>query len=1080
MHDDGTRTAGQFSEADPGTRPVPAGDVPAPNIPGYRIVRLLGEGGMGAVFEAQQEHPRRTVALKVIRAGFLGRGALRRFEVEAEALARLQHPGIAQVYAAGAADAAGGSQPWLAMELVRGRPIDAAADAAGLGERERLELVARVCDAVHHAHQKGVIHRDLKPANILLDESSQPKILDFGIARVTDSDVGATLQTTAGQIIGTLPYMSPEQVSGDPGEIDTRTDVYALGVILYQLLAGRLPIDLSRKSLPDAVRAIREDEPASISTVRRSLRGDVQSITARALEKEKARRYSSAAELAADIRHFLNDEPILARPPSSVYQLRKFARRHKALVAGTAAVFTVLALGAIVSTLQAVRATRAERLAQRQAAEAREARVLAETRGTEAEKQRGAAETARRAEAAERENAETAAASAREEEAKARAVNEFLGDMLRSASPYQTPGTPISVREMLDRAAQQIEAGSLRGSPAVEASVRQTLGETYSGLALYDSAELHLKQALRLRRAGVGTPAERSANLTGWAMLLRQTARFDEAAGAAQQAVDVARTVPGRDGERLLAEALSVVSDVHYRRSRYEEAEAAARSVLQLRAQLDGRDSARYASAAADLAFLLSERRKYAEAERHSREALAIRRRLLGPRHPDVCASLINLGRILSHEERFDEAEPLLREAVDLRRETFGSEHPETAVALLHLGWLYQDRSDPAAAEPFLQEALAIRRKVYGNDHVDVATALESLAHNADLRGDTAEYLRMAGEVLEIRKRALGPRSMAVASILQDIANALVSLGRPAEALPPITEAVSIVREVEGEHTPLAASYLAALGLVLQNTGDIDGAEKAYLEALELQRAGYGPRNSHVAARLRDLAVIHVRRGDLAGAERYGRESLDITRAVFSPEAQPVGEALNNLAYILNARGDAAGAVTHYRQAIAIWRKTLGPDSINTIRAESSLATALEASGDFAGARDAYAGVVERLRAARPADDPDLMSALVGEVSVLLRLGDASAAEPLVREALAVREKTLEAGDWRLSYTRGLLGVALAAQGRIDEAGPLLVASWDGLAAAPGAPVNRKQFIREQLASYYEAQGQTGKAAALR
>ena len=300
--------------------------IPGPSLPSvigrYRILSLIGEGGMGAVYEAEQDKPRRTVALKVVKGAWANRELIARFEQESQLLARLQHPGIAQVYEAGTADNGSGLQPYFAMELItNGQPLTEFADARGLNFRQRLALMAQVCDAVHHAHQRGIIHRDLKPRNILVDESGQPKILDFGVARMTDSDAQATRQTDIGQLVGTLAYMSPEQALADPLELDTRSDVYALGVVLYELLAGKLPYRLSAK-LHEAVATIREQDPTALSSVNRVYRGDIETIVARALEKDKTRRYASAADLAADIQRYLKDEPIMARPASTLYQLQ--------------------------------------------------------------------------------------------------------------------------------------------------------------------------------------------------------------------------------------------------------------------------------------------------------------------------------------------------------------------------------------------------------------------------------------------------------------------------------------------------------------------------------------------------------------------------------------------------------------------------------------------------------------------------------------------------------------------------------------------------------------------------------------
>jgi len=338
----------------------PTGGVRAPQRIGrYEIVRVVGEGGMGAVYEAQQENPKRRVALKVIHPGLTAGRVLRRFQREADLLGQLSHPGIAQIYEAGIAEVTtetgtGARQPFLAMELIRGGTLNEHAQRARLGTRERLELVARVCDAVQHAHHKGVIHRDLKPGNILVDESGQPKILDFGIACVTDSGMRSVAsQTQMGQIVGPLAYMSPEQAAGDWRQVDTRADVYSLGVILFELLSGALPHDVRTTSIPEAVRRICAAEPVRLAAVDRSFRGEIENIVSKALEKEKTRRYQTASDLAADIRRYLRGEPIAARRDSALYLLRKTVTRYRGIALTAGLLVILLTTFGVVSFVQA-------------------------------------------------------------------------------------------------------------------------------------------------------------------------------------------------------------------------------------------------------------------------------------------------------------------------------------------------------------------------------------------------------------------------------------------------------------------------------------------------------------------------------------------------------------------------------------------------------------------------------------------------------------------------------------------------------------------------------------------------------
>jgi len=351
--DPNAETIGLPSEdSDKGSMPEP-GKFVTSGIPSeigrYKILGVIGQGGMGAVYEAMQEAPRRRVALKVIKTGAASEMAMHRFQFEAQTLAKLSHPNIAQIYEAGTWEHEGQEVPFFAMEYIPGaQGIVSYVQKRKLSTKERLVLYEKVCDAVHHAHQKGVIHRDLKPDNILVDSKGNPKIIDFGVARATDADLAVTtMQTTMGQLIGTLQYMSPEQCDADPEMIDTRSDVYALGVILFQLLSDKLPYDLRKRAIHEAVRVIKEDRPLSMRTINTTLKGDIDTITMKALEKDRTQRYQSAAELGQDVHRFLNSEPILARPLSISYQLRLFSKKYKRTCAAVILLAVSIVLGII-------------------------------------------------------------------------------------------------------------------------------------------------------------------------------------------------------------------------------------------------------------------------------------------------------------------------------------------------------------------------------------------------------------------------------------------------------------------------------------------------------------------------------------------------------------------------------------------------------------------------------------------------------------------------------------------------------------------------------------------------------------
>ena len=496
----------------------------------FELLEIIGRGGMGTVYRARQRTPDRTVALKVIRPGMMSTMMLERFRYEADILARLQHPGIAQIYEAGAVTAHDGQQPYFAMELVTGQPIDEYVFERSLDVQERLQLMMNVCAAVHHAHQKGVIHRDLKPANILVDSTGQPRVLDFGVACATDADLRTTtLRTLEGQLIGTLPYMSPEQVSGDLHRLDVRSDVYALGVLLFEIMTGRLPHDLRDKSVADAALTIRDDAPQRLGAIEPALRGDLETITGKALEKDPSRRYDSAAQLAEDVRRYLGHQPIIARPPSMVYQLRLFTRRHRALVSACALGLAALLIASAVSLAFAIHSQRAA------ASEARQRLVADRT-------------------------------------------NELLDDMLTMPDPHRR-GPQLTVSEMLLAMVERLDAEE--EIPEVEARVRTTLGRTFVQQRQAERAVEQLQRAVELWRQIEPDGRELAEALVPLGVARLHVGDRDGSEAAYLEAIGIL----DRFAEASRVAARGGLLDALLRAQKFEEADPIARWLLEIARQ---------------------------------------------------------------------------------------------------------------------------------------------------------------------------------------------------------------------------------------------------------------------------------------------------------------------------------------------------------------------------------------------------------------------------------------------------------------------------------------------------------------
>lgn len=709
---DNALTIGEAPASDQVAQTAPEFVVPQlpERIGRYRIIRLLGEGGMGAVYEAEQDRPRRRVALKVIKTAWATPEIIRRFEREFQLLGRLHHPGIAQIYEAGTANTGIGFQPFFAMEIIHGKSLVEYAQVRHLDTRQRLALMIQVCEAIQHAHQHGIIHRDLKPANIMVDENGHPKILDFGLARVTDSDAQASRQTDVGQLLGTLAYMSPEQVLADPLALDTRSDVYALGVILYELLAGKLPYQLTRH-LHEAVQTIQQVDPNPLSTVNRMYRGDIETIVARALEKDKARRYASAAELAADIQRYLEDQPITAKPPSAIYQLQKFARRNKALVAGTAAVFLVLVAGIIVSSREAVLARRAEQIAGKEAASAN-------------------------------------------------AVISFLQhDLLGQASARNQAGTgakpdpDIKVRTALDRAAARVE-GRFDEQPEVEAAIRDAIGKTYEDLAHYAESQKQLERALELERRVWGPENPKTLNtLNHLGRTLWHQGKYQEAGALFGPALEIERRVLGPEHPDTLY-CMNNLANVYRAENKDAQAEPLYRETLNIRRRVLGPEHPDTLISTNNLANVYWSQGNYAQAEELYRQAMEIQSRVLGAEHPDTLLSAGNLAATYADEGKYSQAEPLFTHTLQISRRALGPEHTLTLGFLSDFATMYQRQGKYALAETYAAQVLAGRQRAGSSeDPADIQSAMDDLGLIYVSEGKFAEGERLGRQAIEFDEK---------------------------------------------------------------------------------------------------------------------------------------------------------------------------------------------------------------------------------------------------------------------------------------------------------------------------------------
>jgi eukaryotic-like serine/threonine-protein kinase len=764
----------------------------------YRLVQMVGTGGMGEVWRAEQTAPfHRTVALKLIKAGMDTRAVVARFESERQALALMEHPNIAKVFDAGATPE---GRPYFVMEYVPGLSITSYCDKHRLSIRDRLLLFTQVCEGVQHAHQKAIIHRDLKPSNVLVSEVDQkpvPKIIDFGLAKATGPRLSqATMYTEAGGVVGTPDYMSPEQASSERN-IDTRTDVYSLGVILYELLVGMLPFSSQGGGLtPSVLEKLRADQPTLPSSkikalgesleesaekrheepqsLRRHLRGELDWIAVKALEHDRSRRYGSPAELAADIQRYLNDEPVLAGPPSTTYRALKFIRRHRFGVGVATVALILLVAFAVTMALQARRIAKERDRANREAA------------------------------ASER-------------------VADFMTQMFKVSDPGEARGNSVTAREILDKASKDVDNG-LANDPQLQAQMMNTMGTVYENLGLFSQAEPLLRHALEIRRQMLGNSNKDTLkSMYQLSEVLTWKGNAAEAEKLCGESFEGRRTVLGPENRDTLT-SMNWLVWILFIEGQYPEAEKLARQTVEITRRALGPQDKVTLSAMGRLGVILTEERKLPEAEAIQREGVEIRRQTLGPEHPDTLAATSNLATLLHAEGKFSESEKLNRDALPVWERVFGSENAKTLMVVENLAIDVKDQGRYAEAEKLDRGALELELKKFGPDNRSTLITMTNLAETLAGEGNFSEAEQLLRQTVDGKRRTMGPEHPSIFYSLDTLGDVLKKEKRYAESEKIYRQAFDGRSRVLGAANPDTAFSAYALACVLALEGKRDEA----------------------------------------------------------------------------------------------------------------------------------------------------------------------------------------------------------------------------------------------------------------
>jgi serine/threonine protein kinase/tetratricopeptide (TPR) repeat protein len=715
-------------------------------IGAYTLESPIGRGGMGTVWRARRSDGRftGTAAIKLLNLGAIGRAGEARFRREGTILARLTHPHIARLVDAGVSEL---SQPYLVLEYVEGDHIDAYCDRQALGVEARVRLFLDVLDAVAHAHANLIVHRDIKPSNVLVRTDGQVKLLDFGIAKLLDTDGDAMSTTTVleGGRPLTPEYAAPEQLTG--GAVTTATDVYALGMLLYVLLGGPRPAAAQGASPVEWIKAVLETEPPRLSTVApdgHALRGDLDNIVAKALKKQPGERYTSVSAMADDLRRFLRFEPVSARPDSLSYRGARFVRRHAAAVAVTA--FVTIAVAALVGFY---------------------------TVRLEAERDRARLEA----------------------DSKTR-VSELLTSLLVGADPYATHDREPTVRNILDAGAERA-ARDLRDQPAVKAEIQTVIGRVYQRLGLYEKAEPLLREAVSIGRARGGESVALAQGLNDLGVLLREKNDLADATPLLEEALRMRRALLG-SAHKDVAVTIVELGRAYEDRGMMDRAEALFRESLVVREKVFGDGHRETATSKSDLAHVLRNRGDIAGAERLFRQSLETSRAVLGEEHPNVATSWNNLGLVLLDEGDFRAAEPMFRRSLEIKRKLLGDRHPDIPPTLSNLASTLREQRRYDEARTLLEEALTITRDTLGDQHPSIAGLEVNLARVNLAQDDAPAAEQLLREALSRQLRTAPPDDWRLAATRTTLAAALLLEHDYRDAEPLLLQANAVLKDVPG------------------------------------------------------------------------------------------------------------------------------------------------------------------------------------------------------------------------------------------------------------------------------------------